>query len=191
MLGVAVSTLRRWEKEYRLKPAFRTPGGHRRYGIEQIQELVAPATGGRLNVCYARVSSHDQKEDLERQKNRLVKWCEEQGIEQVELIDDLGSGLNYKKKGIKKLIRMIATGQIERLVVLHRDRLLRFGAEILLDLCALNGTQVLIIDDKQDRSSEEQLACDVIELMTVFSARLYGARSHKNRSKAGVVAKAA
>lgn len=156
---------------------------HRRYAIEDVLKIVAPECDERRTVCYARVSSHDQKEDLERQKMRLENWCFDREISDFELIDDLGSGLNYKKKGIKRLIRMIAKGQIGRLVVMHKDRLLRFGSEILFDLCALSGTEVVVVEEPEDQSYEQRLACDVIELMTVFSARLYGARSHANRRK--------
>lgn len=122
-------------------------------------------------------------EDLERQKTRLHEWCQAQGMD-AELISDLGSGLNYQKKSFREQLRMIALGQASTLVILHKDRLLRFGANIAFDLCRLNGTQVVILDDQAVPSLETRLVADMIELMTVFSARVYGARSHKNRSKA-------
>lgn len=185
ILGVAVSTLRRWETGGRLRPSFRTCGGHRRYcllTINQFCEKAAPDV--RKVVAYARVSSHDQKADLERQKQRLEQHCQEVGYANLELLTDLGSGLNYQKKSFRKLLKMIALGQVSTLVLMHKDRLLRFGADIVFELCKLNQTQVVILEDPVETTIENRLIADVIELMTVFSARLYGARSHKHRKVA-------
>ena len=182
LLGVAVSTLRRWEHEGRLRPAFRTCGGHRRYALLDLNRLCGKALPNqRRVVAYARVSSHDQKADLERQSDRLEKHCREVGYANPELLTDLGSGLNYQKKSFKKLLKMIALGQVSTLVLMHKDRLLRFGADIVFELCKLNQTEVVILEEPAQTTLETRLVADVIELMTVFSARLYGARSHKNR----------
>ena len=100
LLGVATSTLRRWEVEGRLLPSFRTPGGHRRYAYPDLQALIDPTTietVSRVTVCYARVSSHDQKADLERQAQRLRRWCDAEGVSNIEVICDLGSGLIARK----------------------------------------------------------------------------------------------
>jgi putative resolvase len=133
--GVAVSTLRRWEAEGRLRPSFRTCGGHRRYSYFELNTLcgnVNPAE--RKVVAYARVSSHDQKADLDRQRDRLEHYCHETGHLHPELLTDLGSGLNYQKKSFRKLLKMIALGQVSTLVLMHKDRLLRFGADIVFEL---------------------------------------------------------
>ncbi len=182
LLGVAVSTLRRWELEGRLRPSFRTLGGHRRYSFLELNELcgkINPAK--RKVVAYARVSSHDQKADLDRQRSRLEQYCYDNGHLNPELLTDLGSGLNYQKKSFRKLLKMIALGQVSTLVLMHKDRLLRFGADIVFELCKLNQTKVVILEETVEATMETRLVADVIELMTVFSARLYGARSHKNR----------
>ncbi len=100
---------------------------------------------------------------------------------QFEIIEDLGSGLNYSKKGLKGLIRLIVDSKVERLVLTHKDRLLRFGSELIFSLCEHFGTEVMIINRTEDSSFEEDLATDVLEIITVFSARLYGSRSHKNK----------
>lgn len=131
-------------------------------------------------VGYCRVSSHEQKKDLERQKEVVGLFCATNGW-QVEIIDDLGSGLNYNKKGLKRLIRLIVDSKVERLVLTHKDRLLRFGSELIFSLCEHFGTEVVIINRTEDSTFEEDLAQDVLEIITVFSARLYGSRSHKNR----------
>ena len=157
VLGVAVSTLRRWEFEGKLLPSHRTPSGHRRYAYAALRALLDPASVELLNrvtVCYARVSSHDQKADLERQAQRLQRWCATEGIESVEVISDLGSGLNYRKKGLRRLLRMIALGQLDRLVLTHKDRLLRFGYELLFELCRLNGIEVVVIDSQKRRPKQ-------------------------------------
>jgi predicted site-specific integrase-resolvase len=191
--GVSVSTLRRWESEGKLIPE-RTANGRRRYTVSQLLGLKAnqPGLGGspheRLvqeenlsyTVGYCRVSSHDQKKDLERQKEVVELFCAQNGW-QVEIIDDLGSGLNYNKKGLKRLIRLIVDSKVERLVLTHKDRLLRFGSDLIFSLCEHFGTEVVIINRTEDSTFEEDLAQDVLEIITVFSVRLYGSRSHKNR----------
>ena len=131
-------------------------------------------------MAYARVSSNDQKEDLKRQIIVLESYCAKNGWS-FEVIQDLGSGLNYRKRGLIKLIKLICTNQVERLVITHKDRLLRFGAELLFTLCEIFGTEVIIINRTEDSTFEEDLAQDVLEIITVFSARLYGSRSHKNQ----------
>jgi putative resolvase len=186
LIGVAVSTLRRWEKEARLHPSFRTKGNHRRYSINEIQEsflLQSSSKKTRQNICYARVSSHDQKEDLERQKQRLELYCENIGVN-FEVIPDLGSGLNYNKKGLNTLINKICSSAVDTLFLTHKDRLLRFGSPLLFKLCNFFGTKVVILDETKVKNFEEELVGDVIELMTVFCSKIYGRRSHSNRKKA-------
>jgi predicted site-specific integrase-resolvase len=186
LIGVAVSTLRRWEKEARLHPSFRTKGNHRRYSINEIQEsflLQSSSKKTRQNICYARVSSHDQKEDLERQKQRLELYCENIGVN-FEVISDLGSGLNYNKKGLNTLINKICSSAVDTLFLTHKDRLLRFGSPLLFKLCNFFGTKVVILDETKVKNFEEELVGDVIELMTVFCSKIYGRRSHSNRKKA-------
>jgi putative resolvase len=184
-LGVSVDTLRRWEKEGKIKSE-RTQGGHRRYDLSSLsfvgavpKKLISSQLQ-RPTLVYARVSSRDQKEDLSRQIQRLETYCAAQGWT-YEVLSDLGSGLNYQKKGIKQLIQKICTGSIGRLVLTHKDRLLRFGSELIFSLCEQYGIEVILLNSSEERSFEEELAQDVLEIIAVFSARLYGARSHKNK----------
>lgn len=176
LLGVTVKTLHRWEADGKIKST-RTVGGHRRY---DIADLIGNKTGSELTVGYARVSSHDQKDDLKRQIIVLESYCAKHGWE-FEIIQDLGSGMNYKKKGLIRLIKLITSYQVERLVLTHKDRLLRFGSDLIFTLCESFGTEVIIINRSDDSTFEEDLAADVLEIITVFSARLYGSRSHKNK----------
>jgi putative resolvase len=181
LLGVSTSTLRRWEREGRLIPDDRTEGNQRRYLLSSISpEMVRVDDSKKKTIAYARVSSHDQKEDLERQKKMLELFCSTQGW-QYEIVADLGSGMNYRKKGLKKLLEEILEGDVGRLVITHKDRLLRFGAELVFAICEAKNVEVLILNKGEDTSFEEDLAKDVLEIITVFSARLYGSRSHKNK----------
>jgi len=183
LLGISISTLRSWEREGKIKATYRTIGGHRRYLISELKEKfgLIKSSADRIVLTYSRVSSFDQKSDLERQKERLYAYCEKDNITPEE-ITDLGSGLNYKKKGLKKLIHLIVSGKVGRLILTHKDRLLRFGAEIIFYLCTHFGTKVELIDEEKTLSDEEILTRDVIELMTVFSSRMYGKRAHKNKT---------
>jgi putative resolvase len=126
------------------------------------------------------VSSHDQKDDLTRQVIVLESYCAKHGWG-FEIIQDLGSGMNYKNKGLIRLIKLITSYQVERLVLTHKDRLLRFGSDLTFTLCEQFGTEVIIINRSDDSTFEEDLASDVLEIIAVFSARLYGSRSHKNK----------
>lgn len=181
-LGVSISTLRRWEEEGRLLPHERTPGGQRRYDLTCLRpELFhANAKEARKTIAYARVSSRDQKDDLSKQIHVLELYCASQGWT-YEVVSDFGSGMNYYKKGLKVLLDEILSGKIGRLVITHKDRLLRFGAELVFSLCELKEVEVVIINKGIDATFEEDLAKDVLEIITVFSARLYGSRSGKNR----------
>ena len=122
-LGVSISTLRRWEEEKRLIPE-KTAGGHRRYDRDKLIRFKNKEAGNRITIAYARVSSSDQKEDLERQKDSLSNYCVARGY-QFRVISDLGSGLNYTKKGLSELIELICNNEIERIVINYKDRLIR------------------------------------------------------------------
>lgn len=188
-LGVSITTLRRWEAEGKLIPE-RTAGGQRRYDLAKLKpELFHAAPSERKTIAYARVSSHDQKDDLERQKQVLELYCAKQGWT-FEVVSDLGSGMNYNKKGLKRLLDEIIEGRVGRLVIAHKDCLLRFGAELVFAVCEAKDVEVLIINKGVDTAFEEDLAKDMLEIITVFSARLYGSRSRKNQKLLDGVKKA-
>ena len=180
-LGVSVSTLRRWD-ETGVLVAQRTPKGHRRYDLSKINPNLTrnKVEQQRKTIAYARVSSHEQKPDLQRQIEMLELYCSAQGWS-FEVISDLGSGMNYHKKGLKRLLDDILDNKIDRLVLTHKDRLLRFGAELVFALCEARQVEVVIINQGENLSFEEELAQDVLEIITVFSARLYGSPSKKNK----------
>ena len=180
-LGVSVSTLRRWD-ETGVLVAQRTPKGHRRYDLSKINPNLTrnKVEQQRKTIAYARVSSHDQKSDLQRQIEILELYCSAQSWS-FEVISDLGSGMNYHKKGLKRLLDDILDNKIDRLVLTHKDRLLRFGAELVFALCEARQVEVVIINQGENLSFEEELAQDVLEIITVFSTRLYGSPSKKNK----------
>ena len=133
-------------------------------------------------MTYARVSSHDQKQDLVRQSTTLHAKALQLGYKSIQQIEDLGSGLNYKKRCFVKLLDLIFNHEFEILIVNHKDRLLRFGVDLIDRICLHHGVKLIVLEDKTI-PFEEELTRDVIELMTVFCARLYGKRSHKNKFK--------
>jgi len=192
ILGVSEITLRRWDSEGKL-PSIKTQGGHRRYDISKLRPEIAHKhtafADNRKTLAYARVSSHDQKSELERQKQVLELFCSQNGWT-FELISDLGSGMNYHKKGLNKLLNAIINDNAGRLVLTHKDRLLRFGAELVFAICEAKNVEVVIINKGEESTFEEELATDVLEIITVFSARLYGSRSKKNKKLIDSVSKA-
>ena len=186
MLGTTPGQLRKWEANGELLPARKTQGGTRYYAIADLfgrSAAASPAAASPeepLTVCYARVSSHDQKADLDRQQAALEAYCATKGW-RTRVIRDLGSGMNYRKKGLQELLELILHRRFERLVITHQDRLLGFGAELVFRLCELQGIEIVIVHQGEPPSFEEELAQDVLEIITVFSARLYGSRSHQSK----------
>lgn len=136
------------------------------------------ATGvERKHLGYARVSSHDQKEDPLRQAERPKQaGCS-------EVITDIGSGLNCNKPGLKSLLNRILKGHVHTLSVVYEDRLLRFGTALIRLMCRKTGTDLRVLQEASPKTFEKELAKDVVTLMTVFCARLYGKRSHKNKTQ--------
>lgn len=175
IIGSTPATLRKWEKTGELLPARKTKSGTRYYATA---DLLGLKSSDAPTICYARVSSYDEKDDLDRQQDVLEAYCAAKGW-RTQTIRDLGSGMNYNKKGLRTLLEMILRRQMKRLVLTHKDRLLRFGAELVFALCDLQGIEIVVIHQGERPSFEEELVQDVLEIVTVFSARLYGARSHK------------
>lgn len=176
-LGISIQTLHKWEETGELIPDRKSKAGTRYYDLDKLLNL---STGDMSTIGYARVSSHDQKADLVRQGELLETYCAAKGW-RYEIINDLGSGMNYKKKGLSQLLELILNKKIRRLVLTHKDRLLRFGSELVFALCEIQGIEIVIINKGEQPSFEEELTKDVLEIITVFSARLYGSRSHKNK----------
>lgn len=145
-VGVNPDTLRRWEEEGRIDPPERTAVGRWRYDLTKLRGLeLHQAPSQRVTIAYARVSTPGQKDDLGRQVGLLESFCAANGWV-YEVVSDVGSGLNYNKRGLRQLIKRICDGQVGRLVLSRKDRLLRFGSEPVFSLCERFGKEVVIIN---------------------------------------------
>jgi putative resolvase len=179
-IGKTTKTLRNWDKVGTLKPVRVEVTGYRYYSQEQLNHFLCIKgieTKTKKVIGYCRVSSHKQKDDLERQIENVKTYMIAKGY-QFEVITDIGSGINYNKKGLNKLIDMITNSEVEKIVILYKDRLLRFGFEIIENLCNKYETTIEIIDNTE-KTEEQELVEDLIQIVTVFSCRLQGKRANK------------
>nr|WP_248277731.1 IS607 family transposase [Brasilonema sp. UFV-L1] len=161
-------TVRRWADAGKLRFE-RTPSGHRRFHLADIKRITPRDLNQleeRITINYARVSSHDQKEDLSRQIQVLEAFSATNGW-QYETISDLGSGLNYNKKGLQKLLKRIMQGDVGRLVLTHKDRLLRFSSELVFAMCEEFETEIVIINKSTEETSFEQQKYEFSKIQSV------------------------
>jgi len=180
-IGVTIHTLREWDKSGKLKPEYRSKGNHRYYSDNQLNELLQKRTPkNKINVGYVRVSSNHQKDDLERQYELMELFLAKQGKE-FKIIKDIGSGINYNKKGLKELLKLIATNQCDTIFILHKDRLVRFGYELITEFAELHNTKIVIINKDDEKTDEEEFVEDILNIIHVFSCKLNGKRSHINK----------
>jgi excisionase family DNA binding protein len=177
MLNICDKTLLKWDSEGKVK-SIRTKGNQRRYLLSCISSCGAETIPGKRKICYCRVSSQGQKDDLERQKQYFrTKYPD------YEIISDIGSGLNFNRKGFNSILESAIKGNISEIVVTHRDRLCRFGFGLIERIIFENSNGTIVVLDKGETSPEKELVNDLISIITVFSARLYGLRSHSLRKK--------
>lgn len=180
LIGKTPQTLRDWHKKGSFIPQHVTDGGTRYYSQEQLNHFLGIKgieTKTKKVIGYCRVSSHKQKDDLERQIENVKIYMIAKGYS-FDVITDIGSGINYNKKGLNQLIDMITNSEVEKIVILYKDRLLRFGFEIIENLCNKYGTTIEIIDNTE-KTEEQELVEDLIQIVTVFSCRLQGKRANK------------
>ena len=182
ILGVTAQTLRNWDKEGKLKPSYIKSNGYRYYSEDSILSYTQERkTKKNLNVIgYARVSSKKQEDDLNRQIDYLKQYISNK-YQTFEIISDIGSGINYNKKGLQKLIEKINRKEVDIIVVLYKDRLLRFGFELIEYFASLNNVKIEVLD-KKDKSEEQELTEDLIQIITVFSCKLQGKRKSKTKA---------
>ena len=179
-LGVSIQTLRNWDKEGKLKPTYVTENGYRYYSEDLLNKFRNIKNVNKIkkkNILYARVSAKDQKDDLNRQIDNLKQYAYSKGYS-FEIITDIGSGINYKKEGLLKMINLVECGEVDRIIVLYKDRLIRFGYDLIEYICKLNDTKIEIVDNSTI-SKEQELTEDLIQIITVFANRLYGAKRKK------------
>ena len=181
ILGVTAQTLRNWDKEGKLKPAYIKSNGYRYYSEDSILSYTQERkTKKDLNVIgYARVSSEKQSDDLERQVNSLKLYLNNK-YQSYEIITDIGSGINYSKKGLQLLIDKINKKEVDVIVVLYKDRLLRFGFELVEYFARINNVKIEVLD-KVNKTQDEELVEDLIQIITVFSCKIQGKRKTKTK----------
>ena len=181
ILGVTAQTLRNWDREGKLKPSYVKSNGYRYYSEDLILSYTQEKkTKKNLNIIgYARVSSKKQSDDLERQVNSLKTYLDTKN-QNYEIITDIGSGINYKKPGLRKLIEKINKKEVDVIVVLYKDRLLRFGFELVEYFAELNNVKIEVLD-KIDKNQDHELVEDLVQIVTVFSSKLQGKRKKKTK----------
>lgn len=156
-IGKTVQTIRNWDKTGYLKPHHISAGGHRYYSQEQVNVILGiknPMDREKITIGYCRVSSHKQKDDLERQVENMKTYLLSRG-KPFEIITDVGSGINYNKKGLNQLIDRVLAYEVDTVVVLYKDRLLRFGYELLDNLFKKFGTSIEIVDTTPKTDNQE------------------------------------
>ena len=181
-IGKTIQTLRNWDKKNILKPSHVTQGGTRYYSQEQLNHFLGLKSEKQINkkiIGYCRVSSCKQKDDLERQIENVKTYMYAKGY-QFEIITDIGSGINYNKKGLNQIIDMVTNSEVEKIVVLYKDRLVIFGYELIENLCNKFGTIIEIIDNTE-KTEQQELVEDLVQIITVFSCKLQGKRANKAR----------
>lgn len=177
-LGISIGTLREWEREGLITPS-RTPGKHRRYDEDVLYKLVgqdkSKDSAGKKTVLYCRCSTEKQRENLDRQKLRLMEYAHEKGYEYL-VLEEIASGVNENRRQLNKLMDMIIAGQVCRVVTEWKDRLARFGFTYLKKLCDAFNVEIEIINHRDEQKYEEEITEDIIAIMTSYSARIYGKR---------------
>ena len=185
LVGRSVITLQRWDRDGILK-ANRTPTSRRYYTHDQYLEYIGVrANSTKKNIVYYRVSSAGQKEDMTRQKEALQTYCVASGIAIDEWLSDVGSGLNFKRKNFDRLMQMVESGQVRRVIVAHKDRLVRFGFEWFQQFAARHGCTIIVMNNEA-LSPQEEMVKDLLSIIYCFSSRLYGLRKYAKKVKGAI-----
>ena len=183
LLGVSVKTLQRWEREGRLTAAARTDSNRRLYTETQIREFIglrqSISEPSRL-VAYCRVSSAAQKADLVNQRRVLEEFVVAKGLANVEFVEEVGGGLDFKRKRFLALMEEIGRREVKALILAHRDRLMRFGFEWFEHFAKINGCELLVLNQER-LSPEQEMVQDLMTIVHCFSPRLYGLRNCRKK----------
>jgi predicted site-specific integrase-resolvase len=178
-IGRASSTVRRWEREGKLT-AKRLPSGHRYFDESDVRAVLGGAPDKRLTVVYCRVSSAGQRDDLASQVEAMEQYCRAGAVPVDEWIQEVGGGMNFKRKRFLGLIERIQRGEIERLLIAHKDRLVRFGFDLLDHLAREHGCEIVVVN-QESLSPEQEMVEDLLAIVHTFSCRLYGMRKYKKQ----------
>uniref|UniRef100_A0A146MCH0 Putative resolvase R771 n=1 Tax=Lygus hesperus TaxID=30085 RepID=A0A146MCH0_LYGHE len=181
--NISTQSLHRWCNDGKIQST-RTPGGNRLYSSANVARLfgadASQLSSQKKKVCYARVSSDHQKEDLERQISALKQLYPDH-----EIIQDVGSGLNFKRRGFNSLLDRVRGGEIEEIVVMYKDRLCRFGYELVKFIYKKASCRIVVHNatDKPESDDTQELSEDLLSIVTVFVARNNGLRAGKNKRR--------
>lgn len=183
ILGVHYKTLQNWDKKGYIK-TIRTSANNRLYNVAEYLKNKINKTEINIinkikrNICYARVSSVGQKDDLERQKEKLISK-----YKKYEMIEDIGSGINFNRRGLKKIINLAIKGEINEIVIVYKDRLARFGYDLIEDLIKkYSNGKITIMEKKENLKPEEEMIYDVMQIMNVFIAKMNGLRKYRKNN---------
>jgi len=182
LVGKTPQTLRNWDKKGLLIPHHTGANGYRYYSHDQLKQvlnIIKEDKKSKVIIGYCRVSSYKQKDDLQRQVENMKLYLDKQN-KNYEIIEDIGSGINYTKKGLRTLLRKIVNDEVEKVVVLYKDRLLRFGFELVEYIANLYGCEIEVIDSTE-KTEQQELVEDLVQIITVFSCKLQGKRANKAR----------
>ena len=183
VVGISYNTLKQWVREGRVK-VYRTTTGRWRIPYSEAERILGLRqgyTGETRAVIYARVSSLDQKRDLERQVEYLLQYCSTKGYRVVDVLSDEASGLKTDRRGLLKLFDYVANRQVDVVVVMYRDRLTRFGFEYLEYFFKQHNVRVEAVFGEEPRDAYQELAEDLVEIVTSFAGKLYGLKSRKKK----------
>ena len=190
LLGISGMTLLKMEDQNKIE-IIKTSGGHRKYNVQKyinankkkVDEKIdlniknINKINEKINICYIRVSTHGQKSDLEHQKEFMIKK-----YPKYEIIEDIGSGINFNRKGLRKIIKLGIEGKINKLVVAYKDRLTRFGFELIEDLIKeYSNGEIIIENEKEEKEPKEELVEDVLQILNVYTAKMNGLRKYNNK----------
>jgi len=178
LLGVTTWTIQQWDRQGKIK-CVRTVGGRRRIPESEIKRILGLKEERKV-VGYARVSSTAQKGDLERQKQLIEDYAKERGYGEIQMLIDIGSGLNENRKSFLRLLEMVAERKVSKVIVAYKDRLTRFGFETLSRMFQAFGTAIEVINH-EEKTPRGELVEDLITIVSHFAGKLYGVRSHKYR----------
>lgn len=178
-VGLTTASLRRMHQSGECVPYHITKGGTRYYSLDQLKDFSTADKKEKLVIGYCRVSTSSQKDDLEIQINNVKSYMYAKGYN-FEIISDIGSSINYKKKGLQELLDKINDQKISKIIVLYKDRLIGFGFELIEYLCKINNIEIEIIDNTK-QSKEQELSDNLIQIVTVFANQLYGQCSKKTK----------
>ncbi|MCA6213290.1 IS607 family transposase [Thermococcus bergensis] len=181
VLGVSFITIKRWIYSGKIK-AVKLPTGKWRIPESEVKKILSEKSPEETRaVIYARVSSSDQRKDLERQVEYLTSYCSAKGYKLVRIITDIASGLNAKRKGLQKLFKLVSEREVDVVLITHKDRLTRFGYEYLEYFFNQFGVRIEAIHGNEKKGAQQEFVEDLIAIVTSFAGKLYGMRSHKKK----------